>query len=55
MVLAIPELAEADLVGPYGEIDVALKAKRRIFIQRMERREEDTQAKRNGTQLNLVS
>ena len=46
MVLADPRLFVAEFVEPFDELDVAADRERRVFVQRMKRREENAAAQR---------
>ena len=46
VVLADPRLFVAEFVEPFDEFDVAADRERRVFVQRMKRREKDPAAQR---------
>ena len=55
MMLTVPIFFEAELVGPFGQLQIALEAQRRTFIQRMERRHKDADTEWTVAQLTLAA
>ena len=49
MMLADPCLVEADLVEMFDQVDIAAQCERRIFVDGMKRREEDSGAQAVGS------
>jgi hypothetical protein len=45
MMLADPRFMEAEAIQPLHQLQVAVHARRRVFVHRVERRQEDTVAK----------
>ena len=54
MMLAVPAFLETDLVGPLGKLQVTLETEGRVFIQRMEWRQENPKPERSSAQFYLV-